>query len=99
MAVDRVYMDVPAVRDVAKGFDTIHDVLTGVGKTLDVLSNVLKGAAFMGAVGAAAVARFIDAIKPDIERMAQKCAELNKDLNASVDAFERGDEQGATRFY
>ena len=99
MAVDRVYMDVPAVRDLAKGFHTISEVLTAVGKALDALSNVLKAVAFMGLVGTAAVARFIDGIKPDIDRMAAKCAELNTDLTASVDAFERGDEQGATRFY
>ncbi|HEX8597829.1 MAG TPA: hypothetical protein VF952_04860 [Chloroflexia bacterium] len=99
MAVNRVYMDVPAVRDLAKRFHAISEVLTAVGKTLDVLSTVLKTTAFMGLVGGAAVARFIDGIRPDIVRMAEKCAELDHDLKLSVDAFERGDDQGATRFY
>lgn len=99
MAVDQVYMEVPAVRGMAKNFGTISDVLNGVDKALEVLSSLLKASAFVGLVGGAAVAQFIDGIRPDIHKMSQKCTELNSDLSASVDAFERGDEQGATRFY
>ncbi len=41
----------------------------------------------------------IEQVKPYIEEMAEKCAELAKDLTASIDAYERGDLMGATRFY
>ena len=94
-----VYMDVPAVRDMSKSFGTISEVLTNVAKVLDVLSNILKTTAFIGNVGGAVVAQVIDQIKPHIEDLAEKTEELSNDLSASVDAYERGDEQGATRFY
>lgn len=94
-----VFMDVPSIRGMASSFGTIGDVLRNVAKVLEALSNVLKATAFIGLVGGYAVAQFIDMIKPHIEDMAEKCTELNKDLSASVDAYERGDQQGATRFY
>jgi exonuclease VII small subunit len=45
------------------------------------------------------VAHYIDSIRPQIEDIAEKCEELNKDLDASVEAYERGDELGSTRFH
>lgn len=97
--MDEVYMDVPAVRNMAKNFGTIGEVLNTVAKVLEALVLILKTTAFIGLVGGYAVAQFIDTIKPHIEKMAEKCEELSKDLGASVDAFERGDALGATRFY
>jgi len=94
-----VYMDIPAVRGMASSFGTIGDVLRTVAQVLDVLSNILKAAAFIGLVGAAALAQVIDTINPRIKEMGEKCTELNKDLSASVDAYERGDARGAARFY
>lgn len=94
-----VFMDVPAVRNIAKNFNTISTVLKNVCKVLEMLSNTLKATAFIGMVGGLALAHFIDTIRPYIEQVAQKCEELFQDLNASVDAFERGDALGATRFY
>ncbi len=97
--MDQVYMDIPVVRDMAKKFDEINEVLNMVAKVLEALLNMLKATAFIGAVGGAVVIHFIEMIKPHIEQMAEKCAELNKDLTASVNAYEQGDRQGATRFY
>ena len=94
-----VYMDTDAVRGMAKTFGTISEVLLTVAKTLEALSMTLKTTAFVGLVGGYAVAQFIDQIKPRIEDMGEKCEELNKDLDASVDAYERGDELGSTRFH
>ena len=94
-----VYMDTDAVRDMAKNFGTIGDVLEAVNKALEMLSNVLKATAFVGLVGGYAVANYIDSIRPQIEDIAEKCEELNKDLDASVNAYEQGDELGSTRFH
>ena len=94
-----VYMNVPAVRGMASTFGTIGDVLRNVAKVLEVLSNILKTSAFVGLVGAYALAQFIDEIRPYIQDMGEKCTELNKDLSASVDAYERGDATGAARFH
>ena len=97
--MNEVYMNVPEVRAIAKTFNTLNDVLQGVLKALEAIVTLLKGAAFMGLVGAAGIAYFVESLKPPIEEMADKFEELNKDLNQSVDAYENGDEQGATRFY
>jgi hypothetical protein len=94
-----VYMDTDAVRGMAKSFGTIGDVMQAVNKAMQTLSNVLKATAFVGLVGGYAVAQYIDSIRPQIEDIAEKCEELNKDLDASVNAYERGDELGSTRFH
>lgn len=97
--MDQVYMDVPAVRDMAKAFGTISEVLQNVVKVLEMLIMTLKTTAFIGLVGGAAVAQFLEMIKPHIENLAEKCEEINGDLDKSADAYERGDALGATRFY
>jgi hypothetical protein len=99
MSDTQVYMDIPAVKDIAKNFNTISEVLSNVAKVMDVLINTLKVTAFIGLVGGYAVSQFLEMIKPQIEKMSEKCAELSKDVNASVTAYERGDAEGATRFY
>lgn len=96
---DKVYMEVPAVRQIAKNFKTVGDTLDNVAKVMEALANILKGTAFVGMVGGLALAQYIDSTKPHIQKMANKCKELFSDLNKSVDAYERGDGLGATRFY
>jgi uncharacterized protein YukE len=95
----QVKMNVPAVRSMAKSFGNISTVLTNVAKVLEVLTTLLKTTAFIGLVGGYAVAQFIDQIRPQIKNMADKCAELDRDLVAAVAAYERGDAEGALRFY
>lgn len=97
--MDEVYMDVPAVRAMAKNIGAVGEVLQTVSKVLEALMLILNTTAFIGLVGGAAVAHFIDIIKPHVDEMAAKCEELMNDVMASADAFERGDAQGATRFY
>lgn len=99
MAVNEIYMDIPAVRGMAKKFGDIGQVLENVNKVLETLSHTLKAVAFIGFVGTAVAAMYIDMIKPYVKQMADKCVELGKDLSTSVDAYERGDATGATRFH
>ncbi|MEZ4864325.1 MAG: type VII secretion target [Caldilineaceae bacterium] len=94
-----VYMEVPAVRGMAKNFQTISDVLKAVSKALEAIANALKATAFIGLVGGYAVIHFIEVIKPQIDEMVEKTAELSKDLSAAADAYERGDALGATKFH
>lgn len=94
-----VFMDTDAVRGMAKSFGTIGDVMQAVNKAMQTLSTILKTTAFIGLVGGYAVAQYIDQIRPQIEDIAEKCEELNKDLDASVKAYESGDELGSTRFH
>ncbi|MCB0210683.1 MAG: hypothetical protein KDJ52_15190 [Anaerolineae bacterium] len=97
--MNEVYMNVPDVQGIASTFNTLNEVLQGVLKALEVIVNLLKGAAFMGLVGASAIAHFVETLKPPIEQMAEKFQELNKDLTDSIKAYENGDQLGATRFY
>jgi len=96
---DQVYMDIPAVRTMAKNFGNIGEVLEAVNKVLEGLLAILRTTAFIGLVGGFALMAFIEIIKPYIKQMADKCQELMQHLNKSVDAYERGDALGATRFY
>jgi uncharacterized protein YukE len=99
VTVNEVYMDVPAVRSIAKKFGEIGRTLQSVNKMLENLSKVLQVTAFIGFVGGAVAAQYINTIKPYVKQMADKCEELGKDLAASVTAYERGDQEGATRFH
>ena len=92
-------MDIPAVRGIAKTCNDVGETLDTVNKTMETLVTVLRTTAFMGLVGGLALAQFIESIRPYIEKVSQECLEMSKDLGVSVDAFERGDQQGATRFY
>jgi hypothetical protein len=96
---EQVYMDIPAVKNMANTLGQVSEVLKAVSKTLEALANILKSTAFIGLVGGAAVLAVIEMIKPFIKKMADKSAELKKDVTDSVNAFERGDQQGATKFY
>lgn len=96
---DEVYMDIPAVTQIADTFGTIAETLEAVVRVLGVLINTLNKTAFIGLVGGLAVAQFMEMIKPYIEEMSKKCEELDKDLKTSIRAYQNGDAQGATRFY
>ncbi len=99
MANHEFYMDAPAVRTIAKRLWDISEVLEGISKALDAAMKVLDATAFIGAVGGAAVARFIEMIKPVIDRAQKNSEELSREVNLAVDAYERGDQLGATKFY
>jgi len=94
-----VYLDIPAVHNMAKTLQTVSEVLDTTDKVMEALSTTLKVTAFIGLVGGAAIASYIDAVQPFVRQMSQKCAELHDDVEASVTAYENGDQQGATRFY
>ena len=94
-----VYLDVPAVQDIAKTFQQVTEVLKGIITALDVLINVLNTTAFMGAVGGAAVAHFMEVMKRQLEQVADQTEELSKDVSQAVEAYQRGDAQGATKFF
>lgn len=94
-----VYMKTDVVRGMAKNFKQIGQFLKGVAKTLEVLNTTLKATAFVGLVGGYALINVINKIKPYIEQISEKCANMGKELESSVNAYENGDALGATRFY
>ncbi|HZT07046.1 MAG TPA: DUF6507 family protein [Chloroflexota bacterium] len=96
---NEVYMNIPEVQQIAKTFAQISETLKAVSTALGVLINILKSTAFIGMVGGLAEAQFLEVIKKQIDQMAAKCDEMSKDVQAAVEAYERGDAQGATKFH
>jgi len=99
MAAQEVYMDVPAVQNMSKRFGNIGDTLKLVSNALEVCMTILKTTAFVGLVGGIAVERFIEWLKPIIDKLSEDSFELSRDLNAAAEAFQRGDAVGATKFH
>lgn len=99
MAHQEVFMDVPAVLNMGDRFDSVGDTLKQVSNALEVCMTILKTTAFIGLVGGAAVERFLETLKPVIDELSERTLELGRDLKAAAEAFQSGDEQGATRFY
>jgi uncharacterized protein CbrC (UPF0167 family) len=99
MSVDEVYMDVPAVTEMAQRLQTISDVLQQVYNALEMAVTTLKVMAFIGLVGAAAAADYFENLKPPLEKKVEEFAELSRDVLESIKAYERGDEAGALRFH
>ena len=93
-----VFMDIPAVENLSKAFRTFHDVLSAVEKALTALSAVLKATAFISFGGTAAVAQYIDQIKPNVKRLADKMTELSGDITSAIRAYRDGDFSGSKRF-
>jgi hypothetical protein len=93
-----VYMDVPACESIANTLGTVGDVLDTVAKVLEALSMTLKTTAFIGLVGGIVVAQYIDAVRPHIQEMSDKCKELDQDVKASIQRFQTGDQTIAARF-
>jgi hypothetical protein len=96
---EEVFMDVPAVRGIARSFGQMSDVLQVASRSLETAIATLKTTAFIGLVGGYAVAAFLESVKPVVDRYAARCTEMNSDLNASATAYQNGDAQGATRFF
>lgn len=99
MAQNEVYMNIPEVEDIAKTFATVSDVLKGVATAIGVLINILYSTAFIGLVGGLAQAHFLEIMKRQLDQMADKAEEISQDVSAAVQAYERGDAAGATKFY
>lgn len=96
---DEIFMDVPAVRDMSKKFGDMGDNLKTVSQTLENMMNILKASAFIGNFGGAALASYMENIKPSIDQFAESCTTMADDLTSSADAYERGDAAGATKFH
>lgn len=94
-----VEMDTDKVQAMADGFEAASEILQGVSAALQGAMDLLKSTAFVGLVGGLAVERYLAFIKPKIDNLAAYCAEIHGDLEAAIQAYMRGDAEGATRFH
>jgi hypothetical protein len=95
---EEVFMDIPAVEKMSKDFQTFGNILQGVSKTLQALSMVLKATAWLSLGATSAVAAFIDRIKPNVDKAAEKMHELSGDIQSAIRAYRDGDLSGSRRF-
>jgi hypothetical protein len=98
MSTDEVFMDIPQVENMAKGFNTFGDVLDGASKALEAISISLKAAAWISFGATAAAAQYIDMIQPNVKKAADKMKELNGDITGAINAYRNGDTSGSNRF-
>jgi hypothetical protein len=93
-----VSMDYEAVQAMADGFRNSSEVLEGVSRALEAAISILKASAFFGLVGNAALAHYLEGIKPNVDRLAATCEEMNLDLIGAIVALRDGDYSGSQRF-
>lgn len=95
---EEVFMDIPAVEKMSNDFKTFGEILNGVAMALEAISIVLKATAWLSLGATAAVASFIDRIKPNVKRAADKMEELSGDIQSAIRAYRDGDYSGSRRF-
>jgi L-serine deaminase len=95
---DEVFMDIPQVEKMSKDFHTFGEVLDAVAKALEAISILLKATAWLSLGATAAVATFIDRIRPNVKKAADKMKELSTDINSAIRAYRDGDLSGSRRF-
>ncbi|MCB0077448.1 MAG: hypothetical protein KDD73_08465 [Anaerolineales bacterium] len=99
MANQEVYMDVNALLAIARIYKERGELVVVASRRIERLSTLLRDNAFAGRVGGAILSHHIDYMRPSLLEWARKSIQIGDDLQASVEAYQRGDEQGATRFY
>lgn len=95
---EEVFMDIPVVQRMAENFGHFSEILKGVSKALEAALMILRATAFVGLIGGAVVERYINMIKPNVDKMAAKMAELQSDVNGAILSYRDGDNSGSTRF-
>ena len=98
MAGQVVQMDYAVIGDVSKGFGTAANVLTTVGKVLEVLVGILRATAFFSMGTSLALAQYLDNIKGKVNNLAKICNEFSGDLGNAIGDHKRGDVQGKRYF-
>jgi len=93
-----VSMDYDAVQTMSDGFSTSCDILRGVSTALEVAIGILRATAMFGLVGNAALAQYLEGIKPNVDRLADTCEELSQDLVGAIVSLRDGDYSGSQRF-
>ena len=96
---EEIFMDVPAVKEMAKKFGDMSEKLQTVSKGMEHTLTVLKASAFVGLFGNFALANYLEQIKPVVDGFADKCSQMSDDVLKSAEAYERGDAAGAAKFH
>jgi len=95
---EEVYMDIPVVQRMADSFGQFSEILKGVSKAMEAALMILRATAFVGLIGGAIVERWISMMKPNVDKMAAKMAELQNDVNGAIVSYRDGDNTGSNHF-
>lgn len=98
MAGQVVQMDYAVIGDVSKGFGTARDMLTAVGKVLEILIGILRASALLSLGTSLALAQYLDNIKNKVNNLAKVCNEFSNDLSRAIGDHKKGDVQGKKYF-
>jgi hypothetical protein len=98
MPEDGVYMDIDAVNNMANRFKNISDILRTTSRVLEIATTTLRATAFIGRIGNAVAERYITNIKPPLDQLAEKCAEINLDLLGAIKNYQDSDTEGKVQF-
>lgn len=98
MAGQVVQMDYAVIGDVSKGFGTARDMLTAVGKVLEILIGILRASALLSLGTSLALAQYLDNIKNKVNNLAKVCNEFSNDLARAIGDHKKGDVQGKKYF-
>jgi hypothetical protein len=93
-----VSMDYDVVQNMADRFGRANEALEGVSKALEVAIAILKTTSFLGLIGNAALAAYLEGIKPNVDQMALTCQEMSQDLVGAIASLRDGDLSGSQRF-
>ncbi len=92
-------MDLPVLRKGAARLAATGETFATISDNLKQLVEVLIASPFTRLTGGEAIAYLTQVTIPRIDQLANQCAEMSRDMQASIAAFERGDATGATRYY
>lgn len=95
---ETISIDYDAVQNMANNFRNSGEVMKSVAQAMEVAITILKVSALLGNPGNAALARYLEGIKPNLERLSATCGEMCGDLEASIAALQEGDSSGSTKF-
>ena len=93
-----VQIDYGTVGALAQEFALASETLLAFMQAVDGDVDLLNTTAFTGLVGKYVLELDLGAIRPQFEALANHCQVLADDLNAAINALQRGDTSGSARF-
>lgn len=96
---DEIYMDIPVISGYADDFESINLELKTLKGAVQAAILALEASAFTGNFASKVQTDYLEGILSKIDTFATACEEMSGDLKASADAYEKGDELGATKFH
>ncbi len=98
MAEKMEAMNYDEVMKIAKIFDGLGDVFRTAAKALEAAIIILKATAFISFGSTAALAVYLENIKPHVEKLGAHAEELNGDLQNAIKEHREADQAAAGKF-